>query len=158
MYYIIDDPLSPNVGQKSYGWKFKEIYSRGNDKNTLLFLNSFLGETGQRIWTMMNDYYTMSGHSYVAPETEWTKRYLTNVDFYYGNVSYYLPENLDGISSNIVEKYGLTVLDNQKIDSNEQLLTLKTDKQIIKIKYSLLNLKNQSSFWGYQVLFETIEN
>ena len=97
----------------------------------------------------------MSGHCYVAPETEWTKKYIFEDEWY--NISYHLPETLDGIPTEAVEKYGLTVVDNRRIDSFTELLTLKTDKQIIYIEYRPINLTLPVSS-GYYVLFETIEN
>ena len=155
MYYINEDPTAYNVGGKMYGWKDHELLTKGSEKNTLLFLNSFLGETGQRIWTMMNDYYTLSGYSYVAPETEWTKKYLFESEGW-DFESFYLPERLDEISTDTVEKYGLTVVDNISLSDTKQLLILKTDKQIIYIEYQTLSLTDYYRF--YDVLFETIEN
>lgn len=156
MYYINEKP-PVNVGGKIYGstQPNDSVAMRGINKNTLLFLNEFLGETGHRIWTMMNDYYTMSGYCYVEPETEWTKKYLF-VD-QWDDISFHLPETLDGIPTETVEKYGLTVVDNRRIDSFTELLTLKTDKQIIYIEYRPINLM-LSVGSGYYVLFETIEN
>ena len=155
MYYINEDPTAYNVGGKMYGWKDHELLTKGSEKNILLFLNSFLGETGQRIWTMMNDYYTLSGYSYVAPETEWTKKYLFESEGW-DFESFYLPERLDEISTDTVEKYGLTVVDNISLSDMKQLLILKTDKQIIYIEYQTLSLTDYYRF--YDVIFETIEN
>ncbi len=156
MYYIEERPYEGYYpGTKNYGAVHNELINKAYEKNSLMFLNAFLGETGQRIWSMMNDYYTMSGYCYVQPETEWTKKYLF-VDEWEG-ISFGMPDPLDGIPSEVVEKYGFTVVDNKRINSASHLLTLKTDKQIIYIDYvpiSLL-LTHES---GYFVLFETIEN
>lgn len=38
-----------------------DILQIGADKNTLLLLHTFLGDTGERIWQMMSDYFTNSG-------------------------------------------------------------------------------------------------
>lgn len=157
MYFIDERPYEGYYpGSKQYGWKRNEISNKGHDKNTLLFLNSFLGETGQRIWTMMNDYYTLSGYSYVAPDTEWTKKYV----FFdkNNNVSFGMPEPLDGIPTNIVEKYGLNVIDNRKVSDSQQLLTLKTDNQVIYIEYGCSNIHVEGASTGYNILFTTIEN
>ncbi|MBE7014066.1 MAG: copper amine oxidase N-terminal domain-containing protein [Ruminococcaceae bacterium] len=157
MYFIDERPYEGYYpGSKQYGWKRNEISNKGHDKNTLLFLNSFLGETGQRIWTMMNDYYTLSGYSYVAPDTEWTKKYV----FFDENnkVSFGMPEPLDGIPTNIVEKYGLNVIDNRKVSDSQQLLTLKTDNQVIYIEYGCSNIHVEGASTGYNILFTTIEN
>jgi len=155
MYYIDERPWE-EIGAKIYGLKSNEILNKGHDKNTLLFLNSFLGETGQRIWTMMNDYYTLSGYSYVAPETKWTNMYLYNDD--YLKTSYNLPSRGNGISSEIVEKYGFSVIDNRKVSGTQQLLTLKTQNQIIYVEYGLLDITTSDISAGYTVLFTTIEN
>ena len=156
MYFIDERPYEGyDTGGRQYGWKQDELSNKGHDKNTLLFLNSFLGETGQRIWTMMNDYYTLSGYSYVAPDTEWTKKYV----FFDENnkVSFGMPEPLDGIPTNIVEKYGFTVVDNRRVSRFNQLLTIKTNKQIIYIEYNLIDLLVEGNE-PYNILFTTIEN
>ncbi len=71
---------------------------------------------------------------------------------------YHIPDVFDGIPTEVVEKYGLTVLDNRKVSGFTQLLTLKTDKQIIYIEYDLGIIYMESLHTGYFVLFETIEN
>lgn len=157
MYFIDERPYEGYYpGSKQYGWKRNEILSKAHDKNTLMFLNSFLGETGQRIWTMLNDYYTMSGHSYVAPDTEWTKKYT----FYdeNNNVSFGLPEPIDGIPTDVVEKYGLNVIDNRKVSGGMQLLTLKTDNQVIYLEYACPSILVETGSALYQILFTTIED
>lgn len=156
MYFIDERPYEGYYpGSKQYGWKQNELSNKAHDKNTLMFLNSFLGETGQRIWTMMNDYYTMSGYSYVAPDTEWTKKYT----FYdeNNNVSFGMPEPIDGIPTDVVEKYGFTVVDNRRVSRFNQLLTIKTDKQIIYIEYNVINLLAAVNE-PYHILFTTIED
>lgn len=156
MYFIDERPYEGyNTGGRQYGWKQDGLSNKGFDKNTLLFLNSFLGETGQRIWTMMNDYYTMSGYSYVAPDTEWTKKYIHYDEN--NNISFGMPEPLDGIPTNIVEKYGFTVVDNRRVSRFNQLLTIKTNKQIIYIEYNLIDLLVEGNE-PYNILFTTIEN
>lgn len=99
-----NDKPPANLGEKIHGSTRPNdsVAMRGINKNTLLFLNEFLGKTGHRIWTMMNDYYTMSGYCYVEPETEWTKKYLYECEW--DDVSFHLPETLDGIPTETVKE------------------------------------------------------
>jgi len=154
---------------------------RGGNKNTLLFLNEFLGETGQRISKMMEDYYTMEGHSYVAPDTE-IKDVVVSTQYFHP-VYKYLLETVDiptiapvdkkmlindensrttigadirpPLTEEIVRKYGLDFVD-QRVAASSQI-TLKTDKQYIYIEYHRNRFTFESAM-SYSVYFTEIEN
>ena len=96
----------------------------------LLFLNEFLGESGQRIWKMMSDYYTMSGYFYVQPETHWTKMSSNSVGQIY-------PDKYDPMSKEIVEKYGFKFVATE-MDS-QPVLVIETEYQRICIRYTVIN-------------------
>ncbi len=145
-YFINEIPLY-GLGPW-YGSTENDILTRGSDKNALLFLNTFLGETGQRIWFMMFEYYQMIGYSYIAPNTELDKPIVLEG-------GYHVPDGMPGLTTETVEKYGLTVVDNRRVSALKHLLTLKTDEQIIYIEYNLMDIMSPDP--GYSILFEKIE-
>ncbi len=153
MYYVFGENPLFGSGYNWYGWKTDEILQRANDKNTLMFLNTFLGETGQRLWKMFNDYYTMSGHSFVAPETQFKKEYL----YEWEGEKFYMPDSLDGLSKEVVEKYGFIFVDNIELNGACNLLILNTGIQTIYIEYDTPNIVFQTCNPGYEIIFETIE-
>lgn len=134
-HYPADDPFNANWDMP--GNKKEDLLERGSDKNALLFLNEFLGETGQRIWTMMNDFYHCKGHSYVAPNTRWVKDELRSYEDAGRTIYYYHALPLDGISAETAAKYGLNVVENNTYpEAGLQRMTIKTDKQLIFIEFS----------------------
>jgi hypothetical protein len=144
--------------QKIYEWygdilngdKEDSLLQDGLHKNGLMVLNAFLGETGQRIHKMIDDYNTLSGAFDVPYGTEWTKtRYdgegeLTNA-------------YLDPISKEAVEYYGLEYVTTYTDNIGYYTLVLQTAEQQIYIAYS----KPLVDMWTnkfYSVVFEKIEN
>lgn len=116
-----------SYGEKVYGNKDISFLRNGADKNALLFLNAFLGENGQKIWKMMSDYYTFSGHFYVPQDTEW-KEFESNIS----------PSPFNEITIDNVKKYGLEFVDSYN-EIGDYILIIKTDTQHIYI----LNTQNQ---------------
>lgn len=136
-YYHHPEGYALYPGYDMQGSKKNDTLEYGSDKNSLLFLNEFLGETGQRIWTMMNDFYHCKGHNYVAPNTRWVKDELVSYEDSGKTVYYYQALPIDGISTETAAKYGLNVVENNTYpEAGLQRMTIKTDKQLIFIEFS----------------------
>lgn len=148
LYYVNRDKSDYGYGvfygEKVYGNKDDSFLRKGANKNSLLFLNAFLGETGQKIWKMMSDYYTFSGHFYVPQDTEW-KKFEDNE-----------PIVFDSINKENVEKYGLKFISSYD-EIGETILVLETINQKIHIEYSRPYIIGDL-IGGYTVVFEKIEN
>lgn len=148
LYYVNRDKsdygYGSSYGQKVYGNKNDSFLRKGANKNSLLFLNAFLGETGHKIWKMMSDYYTFSGHFYVPQDTEW-KKFEDNE-----------PIVFDSINKENVEKYGLKFISTYD-EIGETILVLETNKQRIYIEYAKPYIIGDL-ISGYTVVFENIEN
>jgi len=148
LYYICQDNRDIGYGnfygEKIYGTKDDSFLRKGANKNTLLFLNAFLDETGQKIWKMMSDYYTFSGDFYVPQDTEWKK-------FENGE-----PIVFDSINEKNVEEYGLRFVSSYN-EIGKTILVLETNEQKIYIEYSRPYIIGDL-IAGYSVVFEQIEN
>jgi len=149
LYYICQDNrdigFGSFYGNKVYGMKDDSFLRKGADKNTLLFLNAFLGENGQKIWKMMSDYYTFSGHFYVPQDTEW-KKFENNE-----------PIVFDSINKNHVEKYGLKFISSHDEIGETVLIVESFNGQKIYIEYTKPYIIGDL-ISGYTVAFEKIEN
>lgn len=145
MWYNICQYDNGFYGQKFYGTKDDSFLRKGSNKNTLLFLNAFLGETGQRISKMMSDYYTFSGYFYVPENSKW--------DFFYDNGT---PKPFNSIDKNAVDYYGLNFVGSYD-EGGQYILVLKTNNQEIYIEYNKPNIEYALTS-GYNVAFEKIEN
>ncbi|MBE6623272.1 MAG: copper amine oxidase N-terminal domain-containing protein [Ruminococcaceae bacterium] len=116
--------------------------------NSLLMSNEFLGETGQRIWKMMNDYYTLEGAFYVNPNTEWTKCQP--------GTTLMLADPLDPISDKQASEYGLNVVNRFKsYKTTLETLVINSGKQNIYVEYRIPDIS--SSVPTYSIFFEYIE-
>lgn len=116
--------------------------------NSLLMSNEFLGEIGQRIWKMMNDYYTLEGAFYVNPNTEWTKCQP--------GTTLMLADPLDPISDEQASEYGLNVVKRFKSQkTTSEILVINSGKQNIYVDYIIPNIT--SSVITYSIFFEYIE-
>lgn len=148
LYYVCQDNrdigFGSFYGNKVYGMKDDSFLRKGADKNTLLFLNAFLGESGQKIWKMMSDYYTFSGHFYVPQDTEW-KKFEDNE-----------PIVFDSINKENVEKYGLKFVSSYD-EIGKTILILESEVQRIYIEYTKPYIISDLTS-GYTVAFEKIEN
>ncbi|MBO5135889.1 MAG: copper amine oxidase N-terminal domain-containing protein [Clostridia bacterium] len=148
LYYICQDNVDIGYGnfygQRVYGNKDDSLLRKGANKNTLLFLNSFLGENGQKVWKMISDYYTFSGYFHVPQDTEW-KKFENNK-----------PIVFDTIDQEHVEKYGLKFI-NSYNEIGMTILVLETNNQKIYIEYSRPYIIGDL-IGGYTVVFEKIEN
>ncbi len=136
-------------GGIQYGPKLTEGFGiDAGVHNSLLMSNEFLGEIGQRIWKMMNDYYTLEGAFYVNPNTEWTKCYP--------GTTLMLADPLDPISDKQASEYGLNVVKrfvSQK--TTTETLVINSGKQNIYVDYRIPNVT--SSVITYSIFFEYIE-
>ena len=71
--------INGDEGNYFNGYKSTDdILEQGAEKNTLLLLHTFLGDTGERIWQMMSDYLTNSGlqnmsEEVIVPNGNWAK-------------------------------------------------------------------------------------
>ena len=144
MWYNICQYDNGFYGQKFYGTKDDSFLRKGSNKNTLLFLNAFLGETGQRISKMMSDYYTFSGYFSVPENSKW--------DFFYDNGT---PKPFNPIDKNAVNYYGLEFINSYNEDM-KYIVVLKTNNQEIYIEYTRPNIEYALTS-GYTVAFEKIE-
>lgn len=148
LYYVCQDNrdigFGSFYGNKVYGIKNDSFLRKGADKNTLLFLNAFLGESGQKIWKMMSDYYTFTGHFYVPEDTEW-KKFEDNE-----------PIVFDSINQEQVKKYDLKFVSSYD-EIGKTILVLETNMQRIYIEYTKPYIIADLTS-GYTVAFEKIEN
>lgn len=148
LYYVCQDNrdigFGSFYGNKVYGMKNDSFLRKGADKNTLLFLNAFLGESGQKIWKMMSDYYTFTGHFYVPEDTEW-KKFEDNE-----------PIVFDSINQEQVKKYDLKFVSSYD-EIGKTILVLETNMQRIYIEYTKPYIIADLTS-GYTVAFEKIEN
>ena len=116
--------------------------------NSLLMSNEFLGEIGQRIWKMMNDYYTLEGAFYVNPNTEWTKCHP--------ETTLMLADPLDPISDKQASEYGLNIIKRFKSPkTTTETLVINSGKQNIYVHYRVPDIS--SSVPTYCIFFEYIE-
>ncbi len=115
--------------------------------NSLLMSNEFLGEIGQRIWKMMNDYYTLEGAFYIKPNTEWTKCHP--------GTTLMLADPLDPISDKQASEYGLNVIKRFKSPKGNETLVINSGKQNIYVDYRIPNIT--SEVITYSIFFEYIE-
>ncbi len=144
MWYNICQYDNGFRGAKFYGTKDDSFLRIGSNKNTLLFLHTFLGETGQRISKMMSDYYTFSGYFAVPQESEW-KEFSEDGT----------PKPFNPIDKEATEYYGLN-FEAKYEPGPKYVLALKTDEQEIYIEYNKPNIE-YSLTSGYTVAFEKIE-
>ena len=113
-------------------------------------LNAFLGETGQRIHKMIDDYNTLSGAFDVHYGTEWTKT-MYDVDGELTNAYF------DPISKEAVEYYGLEYVTTYTDNIGYYTLVLQTPEQKIYVAYSKPLIEKWMGKYC-TVVFEKIEN
>lgn len=145
MWYNLGQFDNGFLGEKFYGTKDDSFLRKGSNKNTLLFLNAFLGETGQRISKMMSDYYTFSGYFSVPENSQWT-------EFYEDKIT----KPFNPIDKNAVNYYGLDFVGSYD-ETMRYVLVLKTNNQEIYIEYTKPNIEYALT-GGYTVVFEKVEN
>lgn len=119
------------------GTKHEAIVYDGAEKNTLMLLNTFLGQDGQKIWQMLYEYYNNCGKQYVAPNTYWP----------------YPEMKKPPITKEIVEMYDLEFVEYETDENGFQYTTIHCPQinRDVAIKMSPIGPSHASI--GYSILF-----
>lgn len=119
------------------GTKHEAIVYDGAEKNTLMLLNTFLGEDGQKIWQMLYEYYNNCGKQYVAPNTYWP----------------YPEMKKPPITKEIVEMYDLEFIEYEADEMGVQYTTIHCPQTNRDVAIKMDPIGPSHALNGYSILF-----